>query len=190
MRLQLVTALAQQANSEAALLRWTAAVESYVQAVTLLDGLIAADPGNQRIRTLLSYLLLRRAPALIRSGLSTEAARSTRRGLVLLEAQATRAAAGPIDANEYALWLLTCVPETERRPSEALRFAKRAVEAQPNPIYLDTLALAYFHTGSRQEAVTAAERALAMLPPLPPGVKSTGLRSEIEGHLAQFRGRQ
>ena len=46
------------------------------------------------------------------------------------------------------------------------------------------------HSGSTQEAVTAAERALAMLPPLPPGVKSTGLRNEIEGHLAQFRGRR
>jgi hypothetical protein len=83
--------------------------------------------------------------------------------------------------------LLTCVPESERRPSEALRFARRAVETQANPVYLDTLALAYFQTGAPSEAVRTEERALALLPPAASGAKPTGLRSEIEGHIAQFR---
>jgi hypothetical protein len=155
----------------------------------LLDGLLAADPSNQRIRTLLSYLLLRRSPSLLRTGQSEEASASTRRGLGLLKAQAERATAGPTDMNDYASWLLTCVPETERRPSEALRFARRAVDSQANPVYLDTLALAYFHTGAVAEAIKTEERALALLPPLAPGSPSTGLRAEIEGHLAEFRAR-
>ena len=188
-RLELATALARQGTIETALSRDSAAVESYRQAVDVFDGLLAADPVNQRIRTLLSYLLLRRSPTLVRVGHSDEASTSTRRGLGLLKGQAERATAGPTDLNEYAFWLLTCVPETERRPSEALRFARRAVESQANPVFLDTLALAYFQTGAVADAVKTEERALAMLPPVASGSKPTGLRSEIEGHLAQFRAR-
>jgi hypothetical protein len=131
--------------------------------------------------------LLRRSPTCLRSGQSKEASTSTRRGLGLLKAQAERATAGPTDMNEYALWLLTCVPETERRPSEALRFARRAVDSQANPVYLDTLALAYFHTGVTAEAIKTEERALAMLPPLVPGSQSTGLRQRFRSEVGQLR---
>jgi serine/threonine protein kinase/tetratricopeptide (TPR) repeat protein len=188
-RLELATALARQGTIEAGLSRDGAAVDSYRQAVDAFDGLLAADPINQRIRTLLSYVLLRRSPTLLRAGHADKASASTRRGLGLLRAQAERATAGPTDLNEYAFWLLTCVPDTERRPSEALRFARRAVESQANPVFLDTLALAYFQTGAAADAVKTEERALAMLPPVASGSKPTGLRSEIESHLAQFRNR-
>ena len=177
-----------RAPSRAGSPRTGAALESYRRAVDVFDGLLVANPVNQRIRTLLSYLLLRRSPTLLRAGHAAEASASTRRGLALLKAQAERPTAGPTDLNEYAFWLLTCVPESERRPSEALRFARRAVETQANPVYLDTLALAYFQTGAADEAVKTEERALAMLPPAS-GAQPTGLRSEIEGHLAQFRQR-
>jgi len=188
-RLQLATALAQRGNIQAALGRQADAVASYQEAVERLDALLAADPANQRVRTLLSYLLLRRSPALLRAGRRTAAAASTRRGLGLLREQAERAAAAPTDMNEYAQWLLTCQPASERRPAEALRFARRAVDAQPQPLYLDTLALAYFQTGAREQAVRAEERALALLPPAAPRAPSSGLRREIESRLAEFRGR-
>jgi eukaryotic-like serine/threonine-protein kinase len=188
-RLELATALARRGTIETALSQTGAAIESYRQAVDAFDELLAADPTNQRIQTLLSYLLLRRSSTLLRAERAEEASASTRRGLALLKKQAERATAGPTDLNEYAFWLLTCVPEEERRPSEALRFAKRAVEAQANPVYLDTLALAFFQTGARAEAVKTAERALGLLPPVAPGATATGLRGEIESHLAQFRGR-
>ncbi len=185
-RLQLATALARQGTIQSGLSEDTAALDSYRRAVDVFDGLLVANPVNQRIRTLLSYLLLRRSPTLLRAGQPGDASASTHRGLALLKAQAERPTAGPTDLNEYAFWLLTCVPESERRPSEALRFARRAVETQANPVYLDTLALAYFQTGAADEAVKTDERALAMLPPTTGG-KPTGLRSEIEGHIAQFR---
>ena len=54
-------------------------------------------------------------------------------------------------------------------------------------MYLNTLALAYFQTGAADEAVKTEEQALAMLPPVASGAKPTGLRSEIEGHIAEFR---
>jgi non-specific serine/threonine protein kinase/serine/threonine-protein kinase len=186
-RLQLATALTRQGNVEAALGLDADAVKSYDEAIDLLDDLLTADPSDQRIRTILSYLLLRQSPVLIRAGRSAAASASTRRGLAMLKTQAERPTAGPTDLNEYATWLLTCEPATERRPSEALRFARRAAESQAHPVYLDTLAMAYFQTGAVEQAVETAERALAMLPPLAPGSRPTGLRSEIEGHLAQFR---
>jgi eukaryotic-like serine/threonine-protein kinase len=186
-RLQLATALTRQGNVEAALGSDADAVSSYDQAVDLLDELLAADPSDQRIRTILSYLLLRQSPVLIRAGRAPAAGASTRRGLAMLKTQAERPTAGPTDLNEYATWLLTCEPASERRPSEALRLARRAAESQAHPVYLDTLAMAYFQTGAVEQAVKTAERALAMLPPLAPGSRPTGLRSEIEGHLAQFR---
>ena len=188
-RLELVTAFARQGTIQSGLSEDAAALESYQRAVDISDALLVADPVNQRIGTLLSYLLLRRSPTLLRAGRTAEAAASTRRGLGLLKAQADRPTAGPTDLNDYANWLLTCVPESERRPSEALRFARRAVDTQVNPVYLDTLALAYFQTGAADEAVKTEERALAMLPPVASGAKPTGLRSEIEGHIAQFRQR-
>ena len=186
-RLELATALARQGTIQSELSEDGAALDSYQRGVDVFDELLVADPVNERIRTLLSYLLLRRSPTLLRAGLTAEASASSRRGLGLLRAQAERPTAGPTDFNEYAFWLLTCVPESERRPSEALRFARRAAETQANPVYLDTLALAYYQTGAASEAVKTDERALSMLPPAAPGSKSTGLRSEIEGHLAQFR---
>ena len=186
-RLELATALARQGTIQSGLSEVDAALDSYQRAVDGFDRLLVADPVNQRIRTLLSYLLIRRSPTLLRAGRKAEASASTRRGLVLLKSQAERPTAGPTDFNEYAFWLLTCVPESERRPSEALRFARRAVETQANPVYLDTLALAYFQTGAASEAIKTEERALAMLPPIASGAKPTGLRSEIEGHIAQFQ---
>ena len=186
-RLELATALARQGTIQSGLSEDAAALDSYQRAVDISDALLQADPVNQRIRTLLSYVLVRRSPTLLRAGRTVEASASTRRALGLLKAQAERPTAGPTDFNDYASWLLTCVPESERRPAEALRFARRAVDTQVNPVYLDTLALAYFQTGAVNEAVKTEERALAMLPPVPSGAKPTGLRSEIEGHIAQFR---
>ena len=93
------------------------------------------------------------------------------------------------DRDEYAFWLSTCVPETERRPSEALRFARRAVESQANPVFLDTLALAYFQTGAAADAVKTEEPRAGDAAPGCVPIEPTGLRSEIEGHLAQFRAR-
>ena len=61
-RLELATALARQGTIETGLSRDTAAVDSYRQAVDVFDGLLAADPINQRIQTLPSYLLLRAPP--------------------------------------------------------------------------------------------------------------------------------
>ena len=83
---------------------------------------------------------------------------------------------------------MTCEPASLRNPSLALRFARQAVDAAPdNPVYLDTLALAYFHTGDQGRALETGTLALTKLPPQPPGTAAAGLRAEIEGHMAMFK---
>jgi non-specific serine/threonine protein kinase/serine/threonine-protein kinase len=187
LRLQLATGLGQQGAVQAALRRPADSVASTGEAVSLLDPLYAADPGNQRIRTILSYLLLRQSPTLVEAGRPGDAAISTRRGLGMLRALAARDGASPTEMNDYASWLLTCEPASERRPAEALQFARQASAGQPHPVYLDTLALALFENGQPAEAVKTAEQALALLPPTAPGSAPSGLRREIESHLERFR---
>lgn len=186
-RQNLATVLVQYASSLAAQERQQEARGAYAQAVEALDALRRADPVNERVRSVLSFVLLRRGPTLIAAGYVGEARASTSRGLALLRDQAQRPEAGPTDKNEYASWLLTCEPADARRPAEALRFAQQAVAAAPTPVYLDTLALAYFATGDRQRAIETGDRALAALPALKAGEKPTGLRAEIERHLASFK---
>ena len=186
--LQLATALIQQGVVLLALGRPADAVTANRDAVTRLDALRSADATNARVNALLSYLLLRQATPLIALGAVDDAAASTRRGLAMLRAHAERPGAGPTEQNDYASWLLTCEPASERRPREALRFARAATSGPPHPVYLDTLGLALFRTGDSAAAVKTAEAALALVPPAPAGQASTGLRAEIERHLSEFRG--
>jgi hypothetical protein len=159
----------------------------YREAVSLLRDLRTGDPANERLRSVLTFVLLRQTPTLLRAGDLEAATESALEGLALLRAQATRPTAGPTDQNEYASWLLTCEPARLRDPVTALRFARLAVAKSRTPVYLDTLALALFQTGNRAEAVRTAEEALSALPSTRPGEKASGLRAEIEGHLATFK---
>lgn len=186
-QLNLAVALMQQALVQLPARHEVEAVASNLEAVTLLDTLHSTDPTNARVSSLLSFLLLRQAPLLVRVGRAMDAAASTRRGLDMLRADAERPDAGPARLNDYAFWLLTCEPASERRPAVALRFARRASADEPTSLNLDTLALALFHTGDATAAIKTGEAALAQLPPLSAGSASTGLRAEIEGHLAEFR---
>jgi serine/threonine protein kinase len=187
LRMRLATVLTQQAVVQLAEGRESDAIVSNREAVALLDGLRAGDPGNARVNALLSFVLLRQAPSLVRAGLAPEAAMSTRRGLEILRAQAERPGAGPSEKNDYAAWLLTCEPPSERRPEVALRLARQVVDQQRHPVFLDTLALALFRTGNPAEAIKVGEAALGLLPAVPAGAPATGLRAEIEGHLKEYR---
>lgn len=183
---QLATIQIQRGVTQLLLGREVEALSSNARAVQLFDALLAADPANVRAQSLLSFVLLRQAPVLARAGRSADAAASTRRGLAMLRAQAERPGASAGALNDYASWLLTCEPASLRNPGTALRFAQRAAEVQRQPMILDTLALAQFHTGNVRQALDTGRAALALLPPAPAGTAPTGLRAEIEGHLQQF----
>jgi eukaryotic-like serine/threonine-protein kinase len=170
---------AQGKNSEAA--------ASHEAAVKLMNGLVAADPSNARFRTDLTYMLLRRVGVMLRAGQTAQAKQSAQAGLAMLREQAGRPGASTEDFNNYAYWLSACeVPEL-RDPTQAMRYASRAVEASnpPSAMYLSTLSWAHFRSGNPAKAVEVAEKALATLPPSKG--PATGLRGQIERDLAEFK---
>jgi predicted Zn-dependent protease len=60
-------------------------------------------------------------------------------------------------------WLLVTVPNKElRNEVRALQLAKKAVALKRSPVFLDTLAEAYYVNGSIQGAVKAIEEAIAL----------------------------
>jgi tetratricopeptide (TPR) repeat protein len=91
----------------------------------------------------------------------------------------------PVACNNLAWLYVTCTEMQLRNPAEALRLAKRAVEltSEKDPSMLDTLAAAYAETGKLTEAITTAEKALA----LAKAAKNDALTNEIETRLKRYR---
>jgi Flp pilus assembly protein TadD len=67
----------------------------------------------------------------------------------------------PVSLNNLAWLLATSDDPRLRDPKRALVLAKRAVSIERMPVYLDTLAEAYFANGYRQEAVKTMREALS-----------------------------
>jgi len=82
--------------------------------------------------------------------------------------------------NNLAWSLLTTEDMSLRNPTQALDLAKKAVERQPNYVYLDTLAEAWYQNGDPARAVELQERALAL------GERSTQ-RAHLERQLKKFQ---
>jgi tetratricopeptide (TPR) repeat protein len=70
----------------------------------------------------------------------------------------------PDISNTLAWTLLTCPNQALRDPSMALELAQKACELtqSQNPLYLNTLAVAYAALGNFSEAVKASEKALSL----------------------------
>jgi uncharacterized protein len=87
----------------------------------------------------------------------------------------------PQALNDYA-WLLATSPfETIRNGQQALTLALQAVERQPTPSHLDTLAAAYAETGKFAQAVETQRQALELVPE-----GNAELLAELQAHLAAF----
>jgi Zn-dependent protease with chaperone function len=77
-------------------------------------------------------------------------------------------------------WLLVTVPEERLRDNRrALALAERAVRLERTPVFLDTLAEAYYANGQIAEAVKAGQEALAL---------AEENRKYYEGQVERFRG--
>lgn len=171
----------------------------------VLQRLLAIEPGNSDTYVQLAQLKFERGDAddareLLDASLAVEpcamGARATLahlaaqgkefgRQLQLLREGVEGCDLGDDFLNSYAYALATA-PEPEQRDGpEALRIAQRITEAPEGkrPEYLDTLAAAYAETGAFADAVQAAERALALVPP---GEIDSATAGEIRAHLALF----
>ena len=104
----------------------------------------------------------------------------------LMRVVAERPGAGPYEWNDYANALLKSDIESLRQPAKALELALRATRAtkEPNAMFLDTLAWAYFQTGDTPSAIRTERQALTLVPA--GNALGQGLRIELEQGLAQF----
>jgi len=64
--------------------------------------------------------------------------------------------------NNLAWLLVTATDEDIRDPTRALSLARRAVEIERSPVFLDTLAEAYYANGQIAEALTYIDEAIAL----------------------------
>ena len=99
-------------------------------------------------------------------------------------AAASAADATPLDLDACAKLLLMSEVEDLRDPKEALAFSRRANEQtkERDPVFLQTLAMAWFNTGDRARAIETQTRALARLSAESPD------RPDVQAELARYKG--
>ncbi len=74
--------------------------------------------------------------------------------------QAVKIAPSNAEAHNNLAWLLLTGPNELRDPAQALPEARKAVELEPNPYWLNTLGVALYYTGHFAEAIPVLERSL------------------------------
>jgi hypothetical protein len=91
--------------------------------------------------------------------------------------------------NDYADTLLKCEYPELRDDQKALQIMLKVEELSKssNPVFLDTLAWAYYLSNDQTKAIATERKALSLLAPDPPGTPARGLRAEIEQGLAEFQ---
>ena len=162
------------------------AMETYTKAAASMHTLISIDPSDSKAPTGLALALTNMASEMTKVGDAVSSAKAASEAIELLRAVAERPAAGPSEWNGYANALLKSEIESLRRPAKALELALRATRAttEPNPLFLDTLAWAYFRNGDVASAIRTERQALSLVPV--DNALGQGLRSELEQGLAQF----
>jgi tetratricopeptide (TPR) repeat protein len=158
------------------------------EAEQIFEGLLKEDPHHIDIQRVAAMTFDLSARLLATAGRVDEARRRTARARDIFKAAADKQWTVGSRVNDYAALLLTCEPPDLRDPSAALPYAKQAVSAsrEKDPAILKTLALAYFLTGDREQAVVTMQKAIALLPPRTSADARTPLRRELEAQLARF----
>ena len=159
------------------------AIRYYGRAVELLDAMTKHDPDNVQARHRFAELLMLAGSAIAKSGQAAEAQRQAARGLALTKEMADQSEATPAVVHQYASYLLTMDPASLRNPAAALPYALRAVAAtqEANPIYLDTLARAYYETGQKPLAIETVRKGLRLL-----ADQNGEVRQILQAHLDKY----
>jgi tetratricopeptide (TPR) repeat protein len=162
------------------------AMETYSKAAASMQTLISIDPSDSKAPAGLALALTRMAAEMKKIGDLANAEKAGSEAIELMRAVAERPGAGPYEWNDYANTLMKSDIESLRQPAKALELALRATRAtkEPNALFLDTLAWAYFRNGDAASAIRTERQALSLVPA--GNALGQGLRSELEQGLAQF----
>ena len=160
------------------------AVDSFRRALKITETLAAEDPKNTQYQRDLHVTLGRLSTAL---GRSAEAWDATDRALQVLRPMVDAPNVNDYEIHQYC-WLLVTTPFKDlQAPAIARHYADLLVQKTggKNPAYLDLLARAFDSGGDERQAVDTESKAIALLPP----GSASGLRTELEENLTQFRAR-
>ena len=169
--------------------RTAEALDSYSRGLQIAEALARDDPQNKQARTDLHLALGRLADVLSAANQAQQARAMAERALRLLRSLVDLPDASQYDLQNYA-WILVTTPFADlRNAARAEHYAWKAVEMTQasDPRVLDTLARAYEAGGKLEPAVKTEMQALALLPPLAPGVGVSDLRKELESNLTRFK---
>jgi tetratricopeptide (TPR) repeat protein len=159
----------------------------WTEARSTLTAMIPASPKDPQIVLSLAYTLREIAWKKYhahKQGKTTETGEAEMAlSLTYSERMAARTQAGAHEIIEYADTLLKTPYPNLRNPKRALEFALRGntLSDNRNPLMLDTLAWAYYRTGSTQAAIQTMEKARDLLSP-----SAANFRKEYEDALRQF----
>ena len=146
-------------------------------------GIQARRASDSRMRSVLGLTLRRYADLLkARDGLKARAMMA--RSLEVQRPLVDRPGVAATVLNDYADSLLQTEYPELRDPKRALAIMLKVDERSKsaNPIFLDTLAWAYFRNGDAAHAIATEKMALSLLPV----DQQSGIRTEIESGLAKF----
>ena len=156
---------------------------AYEKTVATFDRLIQIEPGDSRSRSVMGLTLRRYSQFLSQAGDRTTARAMMVRSLDVQKPLVERPNVAPTLLNEYADSLLKCEYPELRNEKQALQIMLKVntMTDGANPIFLDTLAWAYFRNHDVAQAIATQRKALSLLPN-----QASSLRSEIEKGLTEF----
>lgn len=160
------------------------AMAAYEKTIATLGALLPRETDDSKSRSVLAFTL-RRYSALLNTGTGGARARAMMaRAFEVQKPLVERPNVAATVLNDYADSLLKSEYPELRDPKQALAIMLKVDERSKgaNPIFLDTLAWAYFRNGDPVKAIATGKKALALLPPNQP----SSLRAEIEKGLAEF----
>ena len=164
------------------------ALDAIRQSEGMTAKLLAGDPKSEQSLIDRQQAIMLEISILSDAGAVQESHAQTKRALELMRPLAERPDGPYQHAADYAeLLLITPFPEL-RNPSAALRYALKA-NALCHEMDADlwrVVSLAYERNGDLSKAREAAQKALALLPPVRPGKQPTELRQTLDARLARL----
>ncbi len=149
---------------------------------------LSLKPGDIKVRDKFYHVVVDLIASVKKTGHPEKVRRFAARSLAVLAELVELPGVTAHHVNHYAWELLTSEARELQDPQTALRYARKADELAEgkDPDILDTLALAQFRNGQREQAVETQTRALQLLPPPEPGRRDGG-REEMETRLKEFQ---
>lgn len=168
-----------------------AAIEDFERAGAIHATLIQANPTNNVYRFLRAELLARTGNLMAQLGRKQESSATAAEGLALLKQLATAPQASLAHLLGACRWLMESEAPGQKDAAAAVRYCQTAVARTKgnDPDAWEGLASSSLETGNRDEARSAAEKALALIPTAEPGQPKSRQRELLEGIIKKASGR-